>query len=329
MYATIKEPDIAVREQLQARRQQALAIAEERQHSAYTRCPELYALDSRMAQEAMEIAAVAMLPGGAEVIEEIKVRLMELQGQKTELLGSIGMTIDDLQPPYHCKKCSDTGYAAGIRCGCWNELYCIEAGKRLPAQANDGRCSFDSFRLDYYPEKDDKGEDTRRTMRRIAEICMEYAERVGSGAGNLLFIGKTGLGKTHLSLAIAARAVQRGMLVRYASAQSIIDCFERTRFNRNPASADWDFVNSVNGCNLLVIDDLGSEFVTSFSQSVLYNIINDRMMNGFETIISTNLDAARLTATYEQRISSRILCGYRALGFAGRDIRMLQRLEKQ
>ncbi|MEG0754559.1 MAG: hypothetical protein RR461_12045, partial [Angelakisella sp.] len=121
------------------------------------------------------------------------------------------------------------------------------------------------------------------------------------------------------------RAAERGCLVKYSSAQGIIDRYERTRFNRNPTPDDWEFVSTIAAAELLVIDDLGSEFVTSFSQSVLYNIINDRMMNDLDTIISTNLDTARLTTVYEQRISSRILCGYTALGFIGRDIRLEKR----
>lgn len=315
-----------VKDRLAANRQRALEAAERVRSEAYLRCPELYAIDSQMAGAAIEIATAATSSNADEAVAAVRERILAMQARKEQMLGSIGMSIKDLQPPYSCELCRDTGYYKDKRCSCWQEIYAGEAGKRLPRQATDGSCSFDSFVLGYYPERDDKGDNTRATMRSIAEQCAEYAERVGSRAGNLLFIGKTGLGKTHLSLSIAARAAERGKLVLYSSAQGIIDCYERTRFGRSPSSEDWDFVATVGSCDLLVIDDLGSEFVTSFSQSVLYNVINDRMMRDLETVISTNLDTARLTSTYEQRISSRLLCGCKALGFAGKDIRLLKRM---
>ncbi|MEG0853116.1 MAG: ATP-binding protein [Angelakisella sp.] len=320
-----KELSEAVREQLAASRQRALAEADTRQRQIYAACPGLYDLDREMAKAAMEIASAAMSENGAAQVERIKEQIMVLQGKRNELMGSMGYTPESLQPQFRCMLCQDTGFASGKRCACWQELYRVETAKRLPSAALSGQCSFESFSLDYYPLRDEAGGTPRQTMERIARSCMEYAERVGEGAGSLLFMGKTGLGKTHLSLAIAARAAERGCLVKYSSAQGIIDRYERTRFNRNPTPDDWEFVSTIAAAELLVIDDLGSEFVTSFSQSVLYNIINDRMMNDLDTIISTNLDTARLTTVYEQRISSRILCGYTALGFIGRDIRLEKR----
>lgn len=322
----IKELSEVVRERMEAGRQQALAEAETRQRRIYDACPALYEVDREMAQSAMEIASVAISPDGAAAVERIKSIIMEQQGKKMRLLANMGLNPDSLQPQFRCALCSDTGFVGGKRCRCWQELYRQETAKRLPTAALDGQCSFASFRLDYYPTHDEAGGNPRQTMERIAQICREYAERVGEGAGSLLFLGKTGLGKTHLSLAIAGRAAERGCLVKYSSAQGVIDRYERTRFGRSPTAEDWDFVAAVGAAQLLIIDDLGSEFVTSFSQSVLYNIINDRMMNDLATIISTNLDAARLTTVYEQRISSRILCGYTALGFSGKDIRLMKRM---
>ncbi|MEG2087018.1 MAG: ATP-binding protein [Angelakisella sp.] len=322
-----KEIAEAVREQLETRRQRALAEAEERQRTVYQRCPALPELERGMAQAAMEIATVALSPNSVEAIAQLKDKIQQLQAQKITVLTQAGLPADALQPRYSCAQCSDTGFVRGHRCACWDALYQQETSRRLPAAAVDGQCSFATFRLELYPLRDDKGQEVRSVMQGIAARCAEYAEQVGCGAGNLLFMGKTGLGKTHLSLAIAARAAQRGCTVSYSSAQGVIDRFERTRFGRNPTSDDWEFATGVGNAQLLIIDDLGSEFVTSFSQSVLYNIINDRMMNGLSTIVSTNLDAARLSATYEQRISSRLLCGYTALGFSGKDIRLLKRME--
>ena len=321
-----REPTETVREQLENSRQRALAEAEERRREIYSRCPGLYELDRQQAQAAMEIASAAMAADGQQAVEDIRRRIQEIQRQKADCVAAQGYTLEELQPRYGCQECGDTGYVRGMRCSCWHRLYQQAVAKRLPACALDGQCSFGSFRLDYYPEKGDgPGDSPRQTMTAVLERCRQYAHMVGKGAGNLLFVGRTGLGKTHLSLAIAAEAAARGEVVLYSSAQGIVDRFERTRFGRNPTPQDWEFTGAVTSTQLLVIDDLGSEFITAFSQSLLYNIINDRMMAGLETIISTNLEPQKLASVYEQRIASRLLCGYTALGFVGKDIRLLQR----
>ncbi|WP_283124075.1 ATP-binding protein [Angelakisella massiliensis] len=323
----LRDPAEAAREQLAASRQRALEQAQQRRNEVYSQQPQLYQIDREIARRGMEIASSAMASDAQEQIERLQQEITGLQQEKLHILAQLGLPENYLEPPFSCPICQDTGFARGHRCQCWQKLYRRQAGKNLPGGGQIYQ--FDNFQLDYYPQSDDKGGNPRRTMEHILMKCMEYAEMVGRGEdpGSLLFCGKTGLGKTHLALAIAGRVAERGLLAAYTSAQSAVDHYERTRFNRNPSREDWDFLSAVEKADLLVIDDLGSEFNTAFTQSVLYNIINDRMMNGAATIITTNLEPAKLTSQYEQRIASRILCGYTSLVFAGRDIRMMKRME--
>ena len=142
-------------------------------------------------------------------------------------------------------------------------------------------------------------------------------------------MGRTGLGKTHLSLAIAGQVAKQGATVLYASAQSIIDRYERLRFDRGPTPDDREFAQMAPRCDLLVIDDLGAEFSTTFSQSVLYNILNERITAGLPVILSSNLTLEQISATYNERIASRILCGCTSFVFTGEDIRFLRQMEKK
>ena len=200
----------------------------------------------------------------------------------------------------------------------------------LPSAAADGQCSFASFRLDYYPEAPDQtGRSPRSVMSGILQRCRDYADRFGPGSGSLLFLGRTGLGKTHLSLSIAGQVASQGAAVLYSSAQAIVDRYERVRFDRAPSQEDRDFVRMAPRCDLLVIDDLGAEFSTAFSQSVLYNILNDRATAGLPVILSSNLTLEQLGAAYHERITSRVLCGCTIYNFVGKDIRFLKQVEKR
>ncbi len=323
----LRDPAEAAREQLAASRQRALEQAERRRKEVYTKEPRLYQVDQEIARRGMEIAAAAVSADGQMEIVRLQQDINRLREEKLRLLTALGLPENYLEPPFSCPLCQDTGFARGHRCQCWQKLYRQQAGKNLPGGGE--AYTFDNFVLDYYPQSDDKGGSPRKTMEHILMHCMEYAEKIGrqEEAESLLFCGKTGLGKTHLALAVAGRIAQRGLLAVYTSAQGAVDHYERTRFNRNPSREDWEFLSAVEKADLLVIDDLGSEFSTAFTQSVLYNIINDRIMGERATIITTNLEPAKLASQYEQRIASRILCGYTSFVFSGRDIRMMKRME--
>ena len=314
----------AIREALAASRQKAIAGAEARKEALYAREPEFYRLDSQVAQTGAEIALAAFDPQAPVRLAELRKRLEGLQDRRRELLASLGYPEDYLLPRFSCPKCQDTGFVAGRRCACFRRrLQSMGAGSlpQIPSQ------SFEDFDLSFYPAQAEKGGvPPRQQMSNILERIKTYAENFGPGSESLLFIGKTGLGKTHLSLAAGSVVASRGYWVEYASAQAMTDRFERVRFDRGATPEDRDFAKGVLQCDLFILDDLGSEFITSFSQSVLYHVLNERLMAGRATIISTNLDPTQLNGAYSERIASRILCGCTAYAFTGRDIRLEKRL---
>lgn len=312
------------------RRQKALDEAQTRREALYSRDPRFRFYDRRLRELARDIAVAAISPDGEEESRRIMAEIQAVQEERKELLTTLGMGPDYLEPRYTCPICRDTGAVDGKRCRCLEELLRAESCRGLPAVALDGRCTFRSFDLSYYPDTaDQNGRSPRKTMAHILEQCRDYADRFGPGSGSLLFLGRTGLGKTHLSLAIAGAVVEKGAGVLYSSVQAIVDRCERVRFDRDPTSQDRDFVAMAPRCDLLVIDDLGSEFSTAFSQSVIYNLLNERITAGLPVILSTNLTIDQLGAAYNERIVSRILCGCASYNFAGKDIRFLKRVEKK
>lgn len=312
------------------RRQNALREAEARQDALYARFPQLREFHRQLRELAQNVAVAAVQPGGMAESQRLMERVRAVQEERRNFLRTIDLAEDILEPRYTCPLCRDTGRVDGARCRCLEALLRAESCRGLPAAALDGRCTFQSFDLNYYPDTPDQpGRSPRRTMAYILQQCRDYADHFGRQSGSLLFLGHTGLGKTHLSLAIAGQVAASGAGVLYSSTQAIVDRYERVRFDRDPSTEDREFVRMAPRCDLLVIDDLGAEFSTSFSQSVLYNLLNERITAGLPVILSTNLTLEQLNTTYNERIASRVLCGCTSYSFAGKDIRFLKQAEKR
>lgn len=319
----------AVNAALLQRRQKARQEAARRQAELYRQYPPLGEYDRRLRSLTRSIA-VAAVGGEAEETERILAQVRGVQEERRALLDSLGLPRDILEPRYSCPLCKDTGSVEGKRCQCMEALLRAESCRGLPSAILDGRSTFETFDLSYYPETPDQsGRSPRKIMATILQQCRDYADGFSRQSKSLLFLGRTGLGKTHLSLAIAGQAARQGAAVLYSSAQGIIDRYERVRFDREPTAEDRDFVRMAPRCDLLVIDDLGAEFSTAFSQSVLYNILNDRITAGLPVILSSNLTLEQMDTTYNEHIVSRILCECTNLNFAGEDIRLLRRMEKR
>lgn len=312
------------------RRQKALREAEARQDALYARFPQLRQFHHQLRELAQNVAVAAVEPGGMAESQRLMERVRAVQEERRNFLRTMDLAEDILEPRYTCPLCRDTGRVDGARCRCLEALLRAESCRGLPAAALDGRCTFQSFDLGYYPDTPDQpGRSPRRTMAYILQQCRDYADHFGRQSGSLLFLGHTGLGKTHLSLAIAGQVAASGAGVLYSSTQAIVDRYERVRFDRDPSTEDREFVRMAPRCDLLVIDDLGAEFSTSFSQSVLYNLLNERITAGLPVILSTNLTLEQLNTTYNERIASRVLCGCTSYSFAGKDIRFLKQAEKR
>ena len=188
-----------------------------------------------------------------------------------------------------------------------------------------GSQSFETFSLDWYSRQEDRnvGISPRRNMEKVLDECRKFAARFGQGPENLLLWGGPGLGKTFLSAAIAREVSAAGYSVVYDTAGRVFERFEDRKFTRE-AAAEGD-VDRVLSCDLLILDDLGTEMITAFVQSALYRIVNTRLISRLSTVISTNLDPEELARRYSPQVASRLEGEYRNLPFFGQDIRQLKK----
>lgn len=317
---------------LETRRQRAKQEAETRQNMFYIRFPRAKEIKKSLAATSIN-AAKAILNGAntKEQLTLLKDKNLKLQNELSLLLKSAGFPEDHLEIKYNCTNCNDNGYIDGRMCSCMKKLLRQEAYNSLNKLSPLSLCSFESFSLEYYSfESIRPGEPSpRKRMENIFKYCKNYALNFKLSSDNLLMQGATGLGKTHLSLSIAKAVIDKGYGVIYGSTQNIINKLEKERF-RN--SRDNDIIESEQyliDCDLLILDDLGTEFATSFSNATIYNIINSRMMLEKPTIISTNLSIRELEKNYYERFISRIMGNSIRLEFLGNDIRQQKRFKNK
>ena len=315
-----KETYKKAEQELAQRRSRALAERENHHRIAVETVPEILEAEEKMSRAGLAtIKAVGMGAADAkEYIQKLSEINLEAQAQRRLLLKSNGFPEDWLDVHYTCKKCEDKGFVSGIMCGCFKELLKSIEYEKLCSKLPVGNCRFDNFKLDYYP--DGAGTSPKKRMESVLNYCKAYAADFSRRSPSLLLYGKTGLGKTHLSLAIAGKAVEEGYGVIYSSSQNLFNKLEKDKFGK----ADANTEEAILDCDLLIIDDLGAEFTTQFTVSALYNIVNSRELEGKPTIISTNLMLEQLTKAYGERIASRILSNYVMLYFDGSDIRQIK-----
>ncbi len=315
-----KETYKKAEQELAERRSRALAEREEHHRIAVAAVPEILETEEKMSSAGL--ATIKALGMGAADAKEYIRKLSEInlsaQAQRNLLLKNAGFPENWLDVRYSCKKCEDKGFVNGIMCDCFKELLKSLEYEKLCSNLPVNNCRFDNFKLDYYP--DGVGTSPRRRMESVLDFCKTYAAEFSRKSSSLLLYGHTGLGKTHLSLAIAGKAVEDGYGVIYSSAQNLFNKLEKEKFGRSDGNTEENILD----CDLLIIDDLGTEFTTQFTVSALYNIVNSRELEGKPTIISTNLTPEQLLNTYSERIASRILNNYTLLRFDGTDIRQIK-----
>ncbi len=307
--------------ELRARRERAQADAELHKAQFIEKCPVVLDIESEMAKTGLEaVRAVGAGKNALEIVNRLAKYNLELQAKRKELLLENGFPENFLQPAYICPKCADTGVVDGAPCECYQKLLKELAYKELAVATPLKLCGFDSFSLSVYTDvPDESGIAPRQEMAEILACCKNYAEQFTPDSGSLFFFGNTGLGKTHLSLAIAQTVIQKGYGVVYGTAQNLLTKLEKERFGR---AEDADTESLLLDCDLLILDDLGTEFTTSYTVSAVYNIVNTRSLRGKPTIINTNLRIAELENKYTDRVVSRILGSYTVLHFQGDDLRI-------
>ncbi|HIT53341.1 MAG TPA: ATP-binding protein [Candidatus Fimivicinus intestinavium] len=321
-----KEIYVQARRELQRRRTQAEREAQRRHEEVAGRYPELTRIEQEMAQVGCSIVYALGRPDAEAFVEGLHRQSKKAQHERRELLKAAGLPENYLEPPYVCPACGDTGFVEGQICSCHKRLLRSLAYQQINRRYPLDLCTFESFRLEYYPEEADSrtGLSPRRRMAEIFEFCLHYAEDFGPHSPSLFLCGATGLGKTHLSLSIAREAIAKDFAVIYGSTQNLLHDLEEEHFGRG-GTAGGDTQELLLTCDLLILDDLGAEFSTQFTVAALYNIINSRINAGLPVIISTNLTPGELEGKYTQRITSRIIGCYTSLIFCGRDIRQLRR----
>ena len=313
MYA--KDNYRTAKEIIEGRRLSAIATADSRNEEVRARSEEIAKIDRELTGTGLLLFKTACAGGD---IEPIKTRNQELVAKRRKLLVSLGLPEDYTDVQYTCKRCSDSGIDGARVCSCLKEVLVkmnVESsgmGKLIDKQ------SFDNFELEWYRTS----EDDYKRMAHNVKVAREFADSFGKGCRNLLLIGSTGTGKTHISTAIAREVISRGFDVLYDSAQNIVSAFEDDRFRSGYGQHESQSEKYLE-CDLLILDDLGTEFVNQFTVSCIYNLINTRQNRGLSTIISTNLSSEELQSKYEGRIYSRIVgCDYKVLFFKGRDHRV-------
>lgn len=315
---------MAVLEQRRSRASTEAAALKDRMEAA---CPRVAEIQREMAGDSLKVARAVLSGGDVDAaVEQIKGRNLQLQAELASLLAQAGETARDFEPRYTCPRCQDTGYADGAMCTCLRTLLKEEACKRLSRTVSMELTSFEDLDIRYYPDAKDPriGCSPRELMQDVLEYCRAYAENFAADAPSLLLRGQTGTGKTHVSLAIARSATEKGYGVVYGPVQVLLHRLEKEYFRR----ADGNSEDMLLECDLLILDDLGTEFLSPFYTSALYNIINARMLEKRPTIISTNCAQTELLERYGEQITSRIIGTYVPLEFAGRDIRQIKAAEQ-
>ncbi len=300
----------------------AQRAADGRREEVQQRIPELRELDLRLSTFGLRIMKQAMEGGNTQAaLDRLREENQRILAQRRQLLEQNGYPEDYCKPRYECEQCNDSGYVGIQMCVCMRRRL-VEAG--MESSGLGGlmkKQSFDNFSLDYYKNNRQDFARMEQNFRKVKAYAEAFELNEKTQPRSLLFLGGTGLGKTHLSTAVAKTVIERGYDVFYNSAVGMISDFECRRFGNTAAMGDADNTERYVSCDLLILDDLGTEMVNQFTQSTLYYILNTRLNMNRPTVISTNLKAEELLKTYNERITSRLIGEFDLVPFYGVDVR--------
>lgn len=296
---------------------------DQRREEVYQKVPQIRQIEDEISSQAVRCAR-KLLDGDTNAKEELKQHIEDLREQKEVLLSAFGFPADYMEMHYACPECQDTGYVDGKKCRCFKK----EEIRLLYSQSNIEevllRENFDSFSYEYYDDRVVIPEIQMTVadyMRQVHTWCKEYVENFEKKGGNLIFTGSTGVGKTFLTNCIAKALIDQYQSVIYLSSNDLFDVFSKNKFHYDTEEEMKDMYQYILDCDLLIIDDLGTELNNTFVSSQLFYCINERLLRKKSTIISTNLSMTMLRDTYSDRISSRIISQYSIIPLYGDDIR--------
>ena len=306
---------------LEKRRDSAEMEAQLRADAIKDEIPEVAEIQMQLSRVGLEISQLFFYKGDIDSkVAELRQKSNDLVAKRGKILLAHGYKENSMQPEYICPACEDKGFINGRMCQCHHQLLKDLMKDEIRRVAPLDDCTFDSFDVEKYSDKpDENGIIPRERAQKIFDSSRKYAQNFLLSSKNLIFIGGAGLGKTHLSLAIANVVINRGFSVCYGTSQNICEDLQSEQFGR-----DSDIVyrkRRVLDSDLLIIDDLGTEIDNQYSIATLYNIINSRILAKKPTIISTNYEFRALEDKYDKRITSRITGEYIKMVFIGEDIR--------
>lgn len=292
----------------------------------YTNIPKIKELDNLVSSLSLTKARM-LLSGDETALNSLKEELQEIFQLKQKLLVESGYPVDYLELQYTCPDCQDTGYINNRKCHCFKKATIDYLYTQSNLQEILDKENFDTFSLEYYSNNHIDpltGRSSLTAMKTALAASRSFVDSFSDNFNNLLLYGDTGVGKTFLSHCIAKELIEQSFSVIYFTASQLFDIFAKNRFDKDP-SAELDYEH-IYDCDLLIIDDLGTEFSNSFTSSQLFICLNERILRRKSTVISTNLDLDDLKNLYSERVFSRITSNYTVLRLTGDDIRIQKKL---
>ncbi|MDF2883038.1 MAG: replication protein DnaC [Clostridiaceae bacterium] len=289
--------------------------------------PYISDIENQIGKLSIELSLVMLknIPDKDDNIKYLKNKITELRMRKIELLVSNGYTMDYLDLHYRCPKCKDTGFIGADKCSCFKQklvsLYYKNSDLTLLLKNNN----FSNFDFRYFSTSrvSNEPDSPRKNIEKILSKSWNFINSFSENSENLLFYGTSGTGKTFLSHCIAKELLDKGYFVIYRTADDLIQNLKHIKFNE-----DTDIENLLLNCDLLIIDDLGSEQISVFSKTELFNLVNKKLLSGKKMIVSTNYSLEEILKSYSERISSRLLGNFNLCKFYGDDIRIQKNIKK-
>lgn len=299
-----------------------------RQKEIYEKIPQIKAIDDELSDSGIKLVRRMMASPQSDTLENFHKHSDELLRTKKMILVENGYEPNYLEQQFHCKLCKDTGFISNAPCSCFKQGLITIAYEQSNLKNILDKENFNSFSLKYY-SKNPVGKDSRSpydNMVKVKQICVDLIEKFDTEKESLLLTGQTGVGKTFLCNCIAKELLDNGFTVLYFTAPQLFKLFEESRFHREDMLDDSkNLLNMLFDADMLIIDDLGTESISTITISDLFNVINSRYLNQTSTLISTNLTYKQLTERYTDRIISRIFGQYTTLKLYGDDIRKLKK----
>lgn len=271
----------------------------------------------------MSLNTLRNLSNREAYLKEVKEQITNLRVKKSELLVENGYPLDYLELKYTCNRCKDTGFIGKEKCSCYKQKLIRIHYRNTDLSRLLEKNNFDNFKFEYYNSSNNGPEkfSPKENMEIMVSKAWNFIKNFNETDENLLFYGNSGTGKTFLSHCIAKELLDKGYFVVYKTAEDLIKSLKDVKFNGNTELEDY-LIN----CDLLIIDDLGTEMSSEFSKTELFNLLNSKLLKQKKMLVSTNYSLDGLLNIYSERITSRLMGNFNLFKFYGNDIRLQKKM---